>query len=1027
MKFCRHLLLNTALISFLPVTYAQVILNPTATVALGAARLEQVSTLTNIAPDLVEGRELNGPQGVALDLSSKPIHLYIADTGNNRVLGWRDATTFANGATADIVVGQNDLLSTLPQGPGKAGRTSSGLASPVGIVVDSSGNLYVLDAGNNRVLRFPQPFNQTQQFPDLVLGQQNFTSNGLNSGGISASTLAFTSGSSVSQAYLKFDASGNLWVADVLNQRILRFPAASLTAGNNGPAADLVLGQVDFSTGTVSTSTDPTALGVLHYPTGLAFDQIGRLFVSESQPSTSTRSRILVFQPPYSNNKQASRIIGVVASTNPVQPPLTSDSQLADEAGAVFNINSNIAVVDTQFNRILIYPPFEQFTSDTLTQKASTVLGQADFNSAKANRGNADAGGNTLQLPADAVFSGSELFVADSGNNRVIVLPIVPNSSTLSFNSGTRVLGQDFFSGQAPNLLEGREFRFVDTTGSSAADAGIAVDLNANPPHLYVADPFNNRILGFTDLRSLKTGGKADLVIGQPDFIHAVPNWPSGSVNTPNSASLYHPTGLAVDPAGNLWVADNGNGRVLRFPAPFAQPSKLLQAADTVLGQGSFTTKLTDPTNNRMAAPYGVTFVPNTGVLVSDVVDNRVLLFPGPSFTSGMAATKIWGQPSFNLIASGTADNRFNSPHHIAVDSSQRLYVADSGNSRVTIFDDIRQAPAGSDPHSVLAIPSSVVSSPRGIFIDPSDNIWVGDNGRAIRFSGGFGNLFTSNFVPDLVLAEAGGLALAVDSNNALYVADIANRVVIHYVGLVPLNAANYLTTRNYIAPNTIVSLFSQGGQFGAGQAAFSTLPLPTNLLAIEVHLNGKALPLFLVSPSQINFFVPNNTATSGTADLQVVRTDNGQVLGDTTVGLNTVAPGLFTTNAQGTGQVAAINDDGTYNGPSNPIAREHVLQVFGTGVGNIPAAPNDGSAVSGATPTPLTTVASIGGISCPIQYSGLAPGNVGLWQVNVYIADGVVPTTSQSNKTSVLVIQLAGTPAGGPTLGRETDVWIKQ
>jgi uncharacterized protein (TIGR03437 family) len=1051
MKSYRHLLLSVALVLCLPVAHAQVTLNQSATRALGAARLEQLTTgLTNAQPNLVEGREFNAPQGIALDLTSTPIHLYVADSLNNRVLAWKDATAFNNGAFADLVIGQSDLFTTIPQGPGRAGSTrpSSGLTAPMGMTVDATGNLYVIDAGNNRVLRFPKPFAQTgEQFPDMVIGQQNFSSIAANANGISASTVNFASGGAVLTAYLKFDSFQNLWLADVGNQRVLRYPASALATGANGPNADLVLGQPDFATNSIFGKYDPTSLTTLYFPTGICFDKTGRLFIVESQP-TAVRSRILVFQPPYSSNQPAQRIIGTVLAGGTVQPPVISEQQLANGAGDCFNVNNNMAVADTQNNRILVYQPFEQFDSNTLTQKAQVQIGQVDFNSGKPNRGNSDANSNTLQLPSDAAFSGTELYIADGGNNRVIVMPMTPNSSTLGFNSAVRLLGQQAFSEQAPNYIEGREFDF--TTPAGGADAGIAIDVSSNPPHLYVADTYNNRILCFTDARKVQTGDTATFVLGQPDLFHAVVNYnPSSttsSANTPTSMGLFHPTGLAVDSAGNLYVADSGNSRVLRFPTPFLQPTKLNQPADLVLGQSSFTNKITDVSGARMFQPYGIAIAKGVGILVSDLVDNRILLFAGPNYTNGMTATAVWGQPNFSTAAPGGADNRFTGPHGIAVDSSYRLYVADSGNSRVLVFDDIRKV--GSDPHSIVSL-SGVggLTSPRAIVIDQytptgggtlTDEIWIGDSGKALRFSGGYDNLYTSNFTPDEVIVEAGGaVALAIDNSplaqqqgisGALFVADLANRVVIHYVDMTPLNAASYNTVRTTVSPNSIISLFSKGGTFGEGTQAFSTLPLPTTMQAIQVLLNGTAMPLYYVSPSQINFLIPNNAPTTGTADLQVVRTDNGQTLGDTTITMTTYAPGIFTTNGSGKGQAAAINDDGTANGPSNPISRGHVLQVYGTGLGLISGAPNDGSAVSTATPTPAITSAKINGIDCTLQYSGLAPGQVGVWQANVVISDAVPPTSSLANRTSELVLYLNGVPSGGAGLfGIQVTVWVKQ
>lgn len=129
-------------------------LNPAPSRILGHPRRE----LSTIAPNFVEGRELTTPQGLALDRTGATPILYVADTGNNRVLAWRNPVNAANGAPADLVIGQRDRFSTIGNGPGT--NFTTGLNQPTGLVVDAQGNLYVADTNNNRILRYPRPFEQ---------------------------------------------------------------------------------------------------------------------------------------------------------------------------------------------------------------------------------------------------------------------------------------------------------------------------------------------------------------------------------------------------------------------------------------------------------------------------------------------------------------------------------------------------------------------------------------------------------------------------------------------------------------------------------------------------------------------------------------------------------------------------------------------------------------------------------------------------------------------------------------------------
>jgi uncharacterized protein (TIGR03437 family) len=1036
----RFLVLPALFVLFdLATAPAQITLNSVPTRVIGQ---DQVA-INNLNPNLVQGREFEFPIALALDPSTNPPALYVADTNNNRVLGFRNATSFANGQAADIVIGQPDMKTTLPAGPSTSRTT--GLAAPTGLAVDAKGNVYVADSFNNRVLRFPQPFTQTStQLPDIVIGQTSFATGGANQGGISASTLALTlpsaTGGSATPlaAYLAIDASGNLWVADAGNNRVLRFNASALgSQASSGPSADRVLGQINFVTSTFSpSSTNPLlATNAVQTPTGIAFDAAGRLYVSESV--ANQRGRILVWTPPFVTGQSATSLLGVDTNTNPAPQPI-SEFQTGAAPGGLFAMPlsgglTSIGIADTANNRILIFPPYEQWTPGVTYQAAVDVVGQTDFSSGGTFGGAKSVNGNGFNHPNAAVFYKGVLYVADTFDSRVIVMPQNGASSGVIFGAGTNVLGQDLLTLNAPNLVEGREFNF------SAGDAGVAIDLNSNPPHMYVSDPGNNRILAFYDSRNISGSVKADLVLGQPDFQQTLVNYPSNNPLTPNASGLFNPIGVVVDSSGNLYVADTGNSRVLRFPSPFANyvpgtppgtPPAAMEQADLVLGQIGFNSIITDATQRTMSAPYGLAFTNFPGLLVSDVSLNRVLYFAGTSsqFTSGMAASIVFGQPNYTSTAAGSGAGQLSAPRHISVDSDDRLYVADTGNGRVAIWDHA--------PTTVLGQPSaqlltSGLKAPYGLYVnDVNGDIWVGDaaQGLAIRYPA-FNALEANGYNPNAVLQDAGSpRAVAEDSFGNLFLGDVVNRVLIFYPGMGAVNAADFLGT-NALAPGMITAMFSKGnpGQFGGQASSAKSLPLPITLNGVQVLFNGTAVPLFYADPNQINFVVPMGAPQSGTADVQVVQLSTGRVLGDATVQMLSADPGIFTQTGNGIGTAAAVNQDGTINTPTNPAIAGQVIQIFGTGQGFVPGAPPDGTAPSGALQSPRAPTVIIGPdiiTGSAIAYAGLAPGEVGVWQVNVTIPKDIV--TLPNNPTYVVIIQ-DSIASGSPATGRGVQIYVKQ
>lgn len=999
-----------------------------------AGHLPEQMPIPSSNPNLVEGRELFNPIGIALDTSVSPAILYIADNGNQRVLGWRNAVGFRNGAPADLVIGQIDFLHTSAQGAG----TASGFTDPSGLAVDANGNLYVADRGNNRIVRFPKPFaQQNGQLPDMVIGQPNFTSRTVNYPGSTISDQGLSLAASPWPATLTFDSDQNLWVVDGGNRRVLRFAASDLAGGSNFPHANLVIGQPSATTiQTAVNQATRTTANAFSSPFGIAFDSNGRLYVTDGLPDGSV-GRVLVFAPPFAANPSAVRIMGVFPTTAPSQDAIDKTSMLAPSA--VFFPAGKIGVVDALSHRILIFDSFDQWAglTTTFSPLATAIVGQPDFHNRGIN-GTKNAwsgapGAASFSGPLGAAYFNNELYVADTGNNRVTVLPFANGALA----PAGRVLGQDGFSTGAINLIEGREFDFISSaSGSLVAEAGVAIDESGDTPHLYVADTYNHRVLGFKDFRRVQGGSKADIVLGQPDFSSSLCNI-TGNPDAPAANSLCFPMGITVDAAGNVYVADAGNGRVVRFPAPFAQPAPQ-PAADLVLGQRNFTSKLTDASISTMSSPYGVAISANNGLFVSDVRLNRVLYF---AFTSngtfapgdnGRAATKVFGAPDFTTVQSGNTDASLNLPRHISVDNEARLYVADTGNGRIVIYDQINSTPTAG-AHAALVLGG--LNQPRGVFVNPATSeIWVAEGGSAVvkRYDR-FVNLLPLVPVPApncnttgvCVQSAGGALSVTQDQFGDLIVADTTNRVQFYYPGVQGFNGGHFLASRPNLAPGMYAALCSpnsscdpatRGNLFGPNTAVADSFPLPQALGDVEVWFGalGGSLtrtPLYYVSPSQINFVVPMGAPQTGNAEFQIVQPSTGRILAAGIAPMATVAPGILEREYSGKTRLAAAYnvDDSQPNDSSHPAKKGSFVALYATGQGFVPNAPADGALATSPDATPLVTRVFLNGCSLDdscVQNSGDKPRSQwmpysglsqfpGLWQINFYIPSSVVPASN--------------------------------
>jgi uncharacterized protein (TIGR03437 family) len=943
------------------------------------------------------------------------------------------------------VIGQRDFFTTLQQGPGRPGSDlPGGLARPVGLAVDSNGNLYVMDAANNRILRYPAPFNQTGDVVvvDLVIGQASTTS-GIQPGNpVSASTLNLNVGVSnlfgVLLGGIAFDPQGNLWATDAGNHRVLRYAKAVLNQvpPKNNPAADTVIGQKDpFSN--VSPDTDPSnnqkTLTTVRFPVSLSVDPSGGLYVADSY------ARVLYYPSP-GPGAAASRILGVLPDAVAGQAPLLYPNQYSlaggnqagqptDSPHCVFIYQGKVFVCDTSAHRVVRYESPAQWspaTPTTTSPAIATSVGQlnsltngcdsARLTCTRPNRGLAEPDATTLSLPLGGVFDPSgNLWISDFGNNRVLSYP---PSDIYAFPSATKVIGQidsstnqaDAFNHNAPNLVEGRE---VWVANGNLLGGAIVVDKSSNPPHLYIADTYNNRILGFNDVRVVGTDvrsvltTKADIVIGQPDLYRTTVNCAVTSLNAPctgdpkipNDTGLFFPIGLALDAQGSLYVADSQNGRVLRFPKPFDHASGI-QRAELVLGQLGFGQPDLTTGQRTMRSPYGVVVFSSGNVGVSDSLDNRVLIFrkAGGDFVSGQAASAVVGQPGFSSagIPPQPTSASLNSPLGLATDDNDRLYICDFSNNRIVIYageGTLTQGDASRFQEPNLSQPTGITLVPLGDGTTQR-TIWV--SGGAIYHLRRFDDMLPGQSnVTEAIQLQVFATAIGLDSFSNLIVADASNRINFYFQKLVYRNAAN-ATSGNLqqVAPGMMMYVTNSLANITADATGGNLNPPWSSVVSgLQVLVNGVPAPIFNVSPPLIFIQVPIGTPTTGTAEFLVTRPATGEILAAGTFIMTTAAPGFFTSNAQGTGQVAATNfSDGSVNGVAHPIARGDILTVWltGQGPGFQGATPQDGQGASGLL-TNEKPVVFVNGAQLPDANVIASAMTVypGAWIINIKIPDG--------------------------------------
>ena len=805
--------------------------------------------------------QLNAPAGLAIDGAGD---MFIADAGNNAV---REVTPDGKIQT---IAGNGTQGYSGDFGP----ATQAQLHSPSGVAVDSSGNLYIADAGNN-VIR--------EVTTDGSISP--FAGNGLASySGDSNSSTSTPATPTVAGLHDPLDVAvgpnGTIYIVDTGNSfiRAVSNGAINYVAGS---------GSVGFAGdgGSATANTTNTGPGVALYgPRAIAFDSAGNYYLADSG-----NARI--------RKVDTKGIINTVAGNG--TPGFAGDGSAATSAdlnqpsGVAIDNQGNIYIADTLNARIR-----KVSSSGTIT----TVAGNGMM-SYSGDGGSATAAQLNGPLGVAADNSGN-LYIADSQNG---VVRIVKKGAIASVGGGTLMVPR-----------------------------GMATDAAGNA---YVADAQDNRV------RKIATDGTVTTYAGNGT------NGFAGDGGPAASAELSSPAAVAVDAAGNLYIADLGNLRIREVSANGNISTVAGNGVQSYAGDGG------PAVSASLNAPLGVAVDPSGNLYIVDSASHVIREVTLDGNINTIAGT---GAPGFTGDGGPAASAQLASPTGIAADPFGNIFFVD-GTTRIREINTAR-----------------VIATVAG-------NGSFGYSG-----DGGMANLAQFNS-PSAVWADAAGnLYVADTGNNAIRLLQLAGSGV--KVNAV-VNAAS--NQNGPIAPGEIVTLYGSG----LGPSQVQTYQLDASgrvaktLAGTTVLFGNQPAPVIYASPAQISVVVPFGVIGQS---VQVIVQSQNQTAAPMTMPVAAAAPGLFTADASGHGQAAALNQNLQPNLAANPAARGSLLSLFVTGAGQMSPSATDG-ALNGTSPPSMPLLqpvtVTIGGQTATVSSAIGALGQVaGMLEVTVRVPSGIQP-----------------------------------
>ncbi len=562
-----------------------------------------------------------------------------------------------------------------------------------------------------------------------------------------------------------------------------------------------------------------------------------------------------------------------------------------------------------------------------------------------------------LFLPYAAFSAGGNLYIADQVNSRLRIV----SGGTINTFAGNGTQG---YSGDNSQATKAEMF---DPTG-------LTVDSTGN---VYVSDNRNQVI------RKITTGGIISTYAGNQSLGAGL----SGDTGTATNAQLFNPAGLALDKAGNLYIADEANAKIRIVFASGANAGSINTFA------GNFVEDYAGDNgpaiNAEMNNPHAVAVDAQGNVYIADTDNHRIREVTLDGVMHTVAGT---GNPGHTGDGGQATSAELNHPEGIAVDSAGNLYIADSFNQCIRMV---------TTTGVIYTIAGQVGKN--GLF---------GDGGPALQA--------TLNFPA----------SVSVDSKGNLFVADSQNNVIRELVPAAPASQATPTVLSNGVIT------WSEFGGFQTGAAAGSWIEIYGNNLAADTRIwapsdfSGNTAPMALdgttvkiagmpafvyyVSPGLVNALLPSNVPL-GTQPLTV--TNSAGTSTSVNVNVQSTLPGLYDPGMVVNGNpflAATFSDMSTYVAPPGSIsgftsARAHpgdTIVFFGIGFGPVTPAVNAGSISFGDTALTAPVQFFFNGTpAAAVTYAGIAPGSVALYEFEV-----TVPTIPSSDAVEI-TFTLGGVP----------------